>query len=239
MVAIHSSIKSLNSEIVDLSSSQKGVLATQQEILQYVLSLTAKARDSEPSLPPSYHSIVKNSMTRNLPETVTKPIAGLQNSVQSSLASSKLEKYCTAWCSCCCHAQSSIDSPLRSLSSFIGARSISYSGLPGIARGCNEKLCRGKSSPSLRVSYDFPRAIAQRRLMFSCTFSMLAGPELRVRLPRVVDWTSPLWPLTITNNVTAVRTLFANGLASPWDVSPLGGNLLHVSSASARQMSYS
>ncbi len=27
----------------------------------------------------------------------------------------------------------------------------------------------------------------------------------------------------------AVSELFKNGLASPWDVSPVGGNLLHVS----------
>lgn len=61
----------------------------------------------------------------------------------------------------------------------------------------------------------------------SFSFQDLAGPELRVRLPRVVDWTSPIWKSAVEGDVQTINTLFDTGKASPWDVTIIGGNLLH------------
>lgn len=52
---------------------------------------------------------------------------------------------------------------------------------------------------------------------------------MKVKLPRVVDWCSPIWGPTIVGNTAIIRDLFARGEASPWDMNPIGGSVLHVS----------
>ncbi|MCJ1282847.1 hypothetical protein MMC26_002173 [Xylographa opegraphella] len=59
------------------------------------------------------------------------------------------------------------------------------------------------------------------------SFADLRGPELMVKLPRVVDWTSPVWRPAIDGNENAIKDLFARGEASPWDMNPIGGSVLH------------
>ena len=63
----------------------------------------------------------------------------------------------------------------------------------------------------------------------SMSFADLRGPELMVKLPRVVAWTSPVWRPAIDGNDLAIKDLFARGEASPWDMNPIGGSVLHVS----------
>ena len=46
-------------------------------------------------------------------------------------------------------------------------------------------------------------------------------------MPRIVDWSSKLWGYGISGNLGGIQNLYTSGIASPWDVSPLGGSLLH------------
>lgn len=136
-------------------------------------------------------------------------------------------KYCRAWCSCHCHRPSSFQS-LAAVKNVFGSLHVSHSGLLGRSE-CNEKHCRRSASPNLSMIYRPPVAWFQRCITMSVTFAGLAGPEFRVKLPRMVDWTSPVWNYAVCGDLQGLDSLFKNGLASPWDVSPVGGNLLHVS----------
>ena len=132
---------------------------------------------------------------------------------------------CKAWCSCQCHATSSFQS-IRSLQHLFGSLSISHSGIPYLTKPCNQKACRARARPNMKMSYRFP-AFMQNAITATFTFQDFAGPEIRVKLGRVVGWTAPTWGPAIMGEVGKLQDLFERGLSSPWDVNPIGGNLLH------------
>jgi hypothetical protein len=194
-----------------------------------VLSRRAEAAAFEHTLP-EYSLLDSNVMTR------TKPaVARIHASDQMLLSVKDLDisrtsysTSCRAFCSCQCHTPSSLYS-MRTLANFIGTLSITHSGIPYLTRPCNQSSCLKKANPAIKISYRFPEAIAKRCLFATFSISDLAGPEMNVKMPRVVEWTSPVWQFATVGNVRAIENLFRKGLASPWDVSPLGGTLLHVS----------
>lgn len=58
----------------------------------------------------------------------------------------------------------------------------------------------------------------------------LDGPELLLRVPRVLPWTHLLWRYSIYGDLKAVQKMFADGVASPHDIDPAGRNaLVHAS----------
>lgn len=214
-----------------LANGQRDILATQQQIFDYLKStcVVSNGIGRRPTLPPSYDATISQDMTRHTLASLREPQPGIKDIGLLQLPTDEIGKYCRPWCSCTCHTPASINS-YRGLKNVFGAVTITHSGLPGLSRrNCSEKHCRRIAAPKVRFQYEFPRLLWQRRIdiMYS---SAIFGPEVRIKLPRVVDWTSPVWQQATLGNVAAVRTLFRQGLASPWDVSPLGGNLLHVSS---------
>ena len=138
------------------------------------------------------------------------------------------QKYCAAWCSCQCHKRQSLKSA-KLVQNVFGSLSVSWSGIPKLVKACDQHACRRRSDPTLSVTYRFPQALVQRVMCLSMSYATMCGPELRVRLPRVVDWTSPVWRPAIDGDVATMRALFEKGEASPWDVNPMGGSILHVS----------
>ena len=57
---------------------------------------------------------------------------------------------------------------------------------------------------------------------------MERGPEINVKLPRTVDWISPLFKNAAEGHNDEIDRLIRNGSVSPWDVTPIGGSALHV-----------
>ena len=131
---------------------------------------------------------------------------------------------CKDWCSCACHKKHvlKIKDP-----STIGSFSLAYSGLPWVTASCDEKSCRSRSVPSIAVTFQFPNWVWRRHLLSSFSYTPIRGPDLNLRLPRVVDWSSKLWGYGITGDLQGVQELYSLGMASPWDVNALGGSLLH------------
>lgn len=223
-------------------SLQKETRAAQQDLLTTLITLSERAKAAGLQQPPTYHASITETATLSVNLTSTSPVMtrnkssvrARRNGMAVSSASDlqlppdRFAKYCMPWCSCDCHTPSSMSS-YDALRDIFGCLSINHSGIPGLVKPCSEKKhCRRRMSPKLSVRYRLPRAIANFQFLM-CSFSTLAGVELRVKLPRVVDWTSPVWQFATMGNFEAVANLFRNGLASPWDVSPVGGNLLHVS----------
>ena len=58
----------------------------------------------------------------------------------------------------------------------------------------------------------------------------LDGPELLLRVPRILPWTHLLWRYSIYGDLKAVQRMFADRIASPHDIDPAGRNaLVHAS----------
>ena len=160
-------------------------------------------------------------MTRRTQQAVKAPET---NSMQVYGKKSKVS--CKDWCSCVCHQKKvlRIKQPLA-----LGSFSLAASGLPWITPSCDQKSCRSRSVPGIVVTINFPAWFWKRYLTSSFTYTPIRGPNLNFELPRMVGWDCKLWRLGLDGNLGSIRDLFVNGLASPWDVSPLGGSVLHVS----------
>lgn len=161
-----------------------------------------------------------SKMTRQKPQSTKTPQVGqaLQVFTQKSLAR------CKEWCSCSCHDRNAVKVKDRST---IGSFSLIYSGLPWFNPDCDQKSCRSRSVPSVSVTFQFPSWFWKRHLSTSLSCSSIQGPDISLRLPRVVDWYSNLWAYGVSGDIGGIQRLYSSRLASPWDVNPLGGSLLH------------
>lgn len=218
------------------------------EILKKLDFITNRIQRHLPDEPPSYETSVtvqqtslslllttqpSPSLTRRPKMRERSPVACITPIDAPSVSDLRIPhditgRFCDPWCSCSCHRSTSLHLPQGWQHAF-GALSISYKGLPGASAACSQSSCRRRATPSVKMSYRFPAALLQRKLMMSWTFSPRNGPESSTKLPRVVDWTSPVWQHATAGNVREMVGLFDKGLASPYDISPVGGNLLHVS----------
>ena len=165
-------------------------------------------------------------MTRRKPQvsTSTKLEAEAELEQPMQVYAKKSTALCKSWCSCACHTKSVVRVKQPSL---VGSFSLAYSGLPWITAKCSEKACRSRSVPSVAVTVQFPAWFWKRYLSTSFCYTNLRGPEVNIKVPRIVDWTSGIWGLGLRGNIVAIQEMFSAGTASPWDVQGLGGSLLH------------
>ncbi|KAL8852240.1 MAG: hypothetical protein Q9221_002842 [Calogaya cf. arnoldii] len=134
---------------------------------------------------------------------------------------------CADWCSCRCHTRTSVGSPWV-LRTFLGQLFIeSVSNGPS----CNENGCRRSNKSSWRMTYHLPHYLMNRYLDFTVHHSPLDGPNLSVRMPRVVEWHHKLFRYANMGDVKAIQKLFSEGKASPYDVNPRGSNALIYAAA--------
>jgi ankyrin repeat protein len=123
---------------------------------------------------------------------------------------------CNSWCSCVCHRIREFQSSEKA-NFLIGLLSISYSGFSLWSRGCSEH-CNQQSIPSLRVTYFLPPWLAERAVHFGYQMTQMGGPELILKMPRIVPSDAMVFSHAIQGNIQAIRELFMNGLASPFDI---------------------
>ena len=226
-----------------IEKSVQEVAHSQSHLLRLIQFFTADSGrwdEQEEDSPPyvefaptaSHSSSIVEKMTRKIsqasgrqlePQKTPSPL--VPTDLQDIQAS---KSACVAWCSCKCHERQSLrTAPI--ITNVLGHLSVTFYGLPLLAKACDQHSCRRRQSTALSVTYRFPTALVQRVLVMSMSFAELRGPEMKVKLPRMVDWTSPIWGPAIDGNTALVRDLFARGEASPWDMNPIGGSVLHVS----------
>ncbi len=172
----------------------------------------------------NHPSKAAEEMTRNRKRAVK--VAEPDQAMQ--IYSKKSKVLCKEWCSCACH-QKRVLRVKQPFSTAVGSVSLAYSGLPWITPECDQKSCASRSVPSIAMTVQFPAWFWRRYLSSSFTYTPIRGPEINLKLPRTVDWTCKLWKLGVEGNLRAIQQLFSTGQASPWDTSPLGGSVLHVS----------
>ena len=135
---------------------------------------------------------------------------------------------CSGWCSCRCHGLTYYQSP-RSFDNILGTLLMGHSGVSFRKRPCNEQSCRMQSIPTFRLNFFFPQWMMSRVLQFVVQLSYMKGPELVLRVPRVVPDNAPALFYAVQGDIEGIKSLFSKGLASPYDVAlDSGRTALHV-----------
>lgn len=143
------------------------------------------------------------------------------NSVQTP-SRMAFQHQCRALCSCVCHTRNIVRSPCI-LDTIVGKINVQYTGR---RPSCNEFHCRRPSESSFKVVYQLPKYIASRYVSMVMHYSHLNGPELLLRVPRIVSWSHPLWNYITNGDLLAIQKLFAEGKASPYDLNARGSGAL-------------
>lgn len=160
-----------------------------------------------------------SKMTRRKPQTTT-----VSDNQPMQVYAKKSTALCKDWCSCACHTKNILRVKQPNV---VGSLSVAYSGLPWVTAGCDQKSCRSRSVPSVAITVQFPSWAWKRYLSTSFCYTSLTGPEVNIKIPRIVDWTSALWGYGVRGNLKAIQQMFSVGDASPWDVQAIGGSVLH------------
>ena len=131
---------------------------------------------------------------------------------------------CRPGCGCSCHLNRKFKSPWL-LNAFMGEFSIHW-----YSQKKPEVRCNCSEHTGVAVFYRFPDYILQRYISMIVESTYLDGPELLLRVPRILPWTHLLWRYSIYGDLKAVQKMFADRVASPHDIDPAGRNaLVHAS----------
>lgn len=240
-------------ELVLIHENQRNQLSQQERYLEYIseqftqsqplenpsdpiesstgrLSAEAYRRNEAPvqNFNEDQNRIIARHISNN--QLLSSSASGIEaNSTLRLRASTYRRSPCEGWCSCICHRPYYLQTP-QSVDFLLGSLFIGYSGFPVRRRGCNERTCRNQSIPTLRVSYYFPRWFLNRVVQFKASLSHMQGPGMSLSVPRVIPDESPVLSFAVQGNLEAIRSLFNQGLASPYDVGLSNGRTaLHVS----------
>ena len=182
----------------------KSLKSKEAEMTQMRIGERRQTDASVRSLPPY---TVQDSCQQQEPSATVKP-------------SSFKKKYdCRPGCTCSCHITRGFNSPFF-ISTILGELSLEFrSQRAGVT--CN---CSGHQGVAL--IYRFPRYLLQRYISLIIQTTFLDGPEFLLRVPRVLPWTHLLWRYSVCGDLMAIRRMYADRLASPFDVDPAGRNAL-------------
>lgn len=149
-------------------------------------------------------------------------------------ASKYRRSQCEGWCSCSCHQVNYFRSPQGTESDF-GSIFIGFSAFPLQRQRCTEKNCQKQSIPTLRVTYHFPQWLIARMISFALSLTYMNGPQVSLHMPRVVNDNAAIFTLAVQGNLSGLKKLFKDGLASPYDVAANNGRTaLHVGTPTSR-----
>lgn len=137
-------------------------------------------------------------------------------------------------CLCRCHYSSQFQTPpwLRDV---IGLLSVGYSGLPLVGKpactetACTETACRRRRSTLLKVNYFFPSWLLHRMVVYRYRWDPATSQVITVRTPRLVPIGASVFKTASDGNLELLKSLFSQGLASPFDVNLDGTSTLKAS----------
>ena len=197
-------------------ASQSSAFCSSSDDARHSASLSAQRApnlNSEPTAMLSFYAL--NNLPAS-PQARRVPAATMLH----GQASKYMGRSCSAACVCPCHKKASFTSPW-SAKSFIGSFSVTYNGISVLTSACTIKSCKRSSSPSVRITYVLPTWVANRMLWAWFRSAPIAGPELLLKLRRVVTTDSYTWARV--GDLERLRTMFVRGTASVDDVRPQDG----------------
>jgi hypothetical protein len=141
-----------------------------------------------------------------------------------------MSSLCKNWCNCSCHLRRSVQTP-SIVRGVLGKLFFDYTGVPILSSKCDQRACLQQPKRSARVTFYFPSWFLARVFVASLMYTGQRGPELLLRLPRVLPPRSEIFHFAETGNVGGIHQLFRTGKASVYDVDSSGSTILHVSRA--------
>ena len=178
-------------------------------------------------------SIDNNEQDSIIPWRIDDALSPLVNTHTYNTVRIRASRYrrtqCEGWCSCSCHQVNYFRTPqIADLA--LGSMFVGLSGFPMGRQRCSEKLCRKQSIPTLKVTYHFPQRLLERAIYFSLSLTYMNGPQVSLHVPRVVEDNAKIFQFAVQGNLSGMKDIFRDGLASPYDVAASNGRTaLHVS----------
>ena len=139
----------------------------------------------------------------------------------------QIQSSCPVTCTCNCHQTWKIYSPWR-LRKLFGYSKIEGAGLPCFRGGCNLRSCKGKRATFVHVNFFLPAVMASRMISLRFTSSPLYGPELLLRIPRVLHTDTNAYTSILYGELDDVKRSISAGEFKPWDVDDRGQSLITV-----------
>ena len=101
---------------------------------------------------------------------------------------------------------------------------IGYLGIPHINKPYNNSDCAQRSRPKIRLVYLFPVWLLARAIVSILKSSPASGPELTLRMPRVVSSTVRIFICAARGDIEGVKEILHRGLGSPIDINVNDGS---------------
>ena len=139
----------------------------------------------------------------------------------------QIQSACPLACTCNCHKTWRIYSAWR-LEKLFGYGKIEGAGFPFFKGACSLRSCKGKGPTFVNIKFFLPTMIAARMITLWFTSSPLYGPELLLRVPRVVRTNTPAYYAICCGDLDAVKRCISAGECKPWDVDNWGQSLIAV-----------
>ena len=143
------------------------------------------------------------------------------------IQSLQIQSACPIACTCNCHKSWRIDSPWK-LRKLFGHSMIEGAELPFFKPACSLRSCKGKRTTFVNIMFFLPTMIAARMISLWFTSSPLYGPELLLRVPRVLRNDTSAHDAICSGDLDAVKRSIFAGDYKPWDVDHRGESLILV-----------
>ena len=122
---------------------------------------------------------------------------------------------CSRTCMCTCHDRQNKNTP-RLVNRFLGMIFIGYNGFPLISPPCDTYPCIRR--PTAVVSYFFPPWLIARAFLLVMKLSLYDGPQLSIRVPRVISGGSKLFHSARIGDVNSIKEILQQRTGSPFDM---------------------
>jgi hypothetical protein len=173
-------------------------------------------------------------MGHNFPSSsarsVNKPVKLMRSHVRTSSdnvaqrdngvrirAAQYMGRCCTSNCTCSCHQHRKTRSS-RLVAPVLGTLFANYAGLPILRTSCDSILCAREQAPFVSIEYWFPLWFLAWVIRLVIASYPANGLQLQLQTFRRVPISAQCVTSALDGNIEGMQSLFARGLASPYDL---------------------
>ena len=170
------------------------------------------------------------SISESLESAPTTPVVArprMRSRDEFHIQNVHIQSACPVSCTCDCHKPWRIYTP-RNLRKLFGNSRIEGAELPFFKSTCSHRSCKGKNATFITIKFFLPSMIAARMIALWFTSSPLYGPELLLRVPRVVRTDTLAYRAFRSGDLEIVKKSISAGEYKPWDVDYTGRSMIAV-----------